>query len=287
MITKTPYYRHTETDESPVYYRSQCSVSVSVEELGEGTHSFQGYIYPDVTGGENLGNATLPNTTVELSMPQASHSCSPDPIDGIFSENGTRCNCSLTSDGYPSGLALWYQDDEIQTLDSDGLLVLTKENNSGQVYTCETVSVLGRKVGSTLNANFAVKLAVRAASPTTAPQRDNFVYWVVLAVVCGTMAALCIATGLAVFLVNRGLNQLNEDTGHLGEPSIPTDRYMSSIPMETTGDKSSVDVKPEGNQYDALPGAAFSTFKPAQTPDGSDKLEDSSPQEAGDNETRC
>ncbi|GFR96541.1 collagen alpha-5(VI) chain [Elysia marginata] len=157
-ITKAPNYNHTEIDESPAYYRSQCSVSVSVEEMGEGTHSFQGYIYPDVTGGESLVNATTTNKTVPLTMPQAFHSCSPDPIDGIFSENGIRCNCSLTSDGYPRGLALWYQDDEVQTVDSDGLLVLTKDNNSDQVFTCEAVSVLGRKIGSNLVAKFAASV---------------------------------------------------------------------------------------------------------------------------------
>ena len=51
---------------SPVYYSSSCSVSVSVSELGEGTHSFQGYIYPDVTGGGTLVNAIEPSKTVTL-----------------------------------------------------------------------------------------------------------------------------------------------------------------------------------------------------------------------------
>ena len=35
-ITTNPVYSHPETGETPVYYRSQCSVSVSVQELGEG-----------------------------------------------------------------------------------------------------------------------------------------------------------------------------------------------------------------------------------------------------------
>ncbi|GFS17532.1 transposon Ty3-I Gag-Pol polyprotein [Elysia marginata] len=42
-ITKTPLYIHTETGATPVYYRSQCSVNVPVEELGEGTHRNRRY----------------------------------------------------------------------------------------------------------------------------------------------------------------------------------------------------------------------------------------------------
>ena len=41
---------HPETGETPVYYMSQYSVTVSVQELWEGIHSFTGYIYPGVTG---------------------------------------------------------------------------------------------------------------------------------------------------------------------------------------------------------------------------------------------
>ena len=57
-VKTTPTYSHTPTGESPVYYRSECSVRVTLAELGEGTHTFQGYIYPDVTGGKTLVNAT-------------------------------------------------------------------------------------------------------------------------------------------------------------------------------------------------------------------------------------
>ena len=66
MISTIPEYDQTETGDSLVYYSSRCSVSVAVEDLGEGTHSFQGYIYPDVTGGEDLVDAITPNTTVNL-----------------------------------------------------------------------------------------------------------------------------------------------------------------------------------------------------------------------------
>ena len=65
-INRSPVYNHPQTGVSPVYYSSRCSVSVSVSELGEGTHSFQGYIYPDVSGGQNLVNAIEPTKTVSL-----------------------------------------------------------------------------------------------------------------------------------------------------------------------------------------------------------------------------
>ena len=60
----TQSYSHKPTGESPVYYRSECSVSVPVEDLGEGTHSFQGYIYPNVTGGKSLVVPIKPEKTV-------------------------------------------------------------------------------------------------------------------------------------------------------------------------------------------------------------------------------
>ena len=66
-IITNPVYSHTETGGTPVYYRSQCSVSVSVQELGEGTYSFTGYIYPDVTGGSTKVTGTPADKTVMLS----------------------------------------------------------------------------------------------------------------------------------------------------------------------------------------------------------------------------
>ena len=66
-IITNPVYSHTETGGTPVYYRSQCSVSVSVQELGEGTHSFTGYIYPSVTGDPAKVTGTPADKTVTLS----------------------------------------------------------------------------------------------------------------------------------------------------------------------------------------------------------------------------
>ena len=65
-INQSPDYNHPQTGGSPVYYSSRCSVSVSVSELGEGTHSFMGKIYPGVRGGQNLVNAIEPTKTVSL-----------------------------------------------------------------------------------------------------------------------------------------------------------------------------------------------------------------------------
>ena len=66
-ITTNPVYSHTETGETPVYHRSQCSVTVPVQELGEGTHSFTGYIYPGVTGDPAKVTGTRADKTVTLS----------------------------------------------------------------------------------------------------------------------------------------------------------------------------------------------------------------------------
>ena len=66
-ILTNPVYSHTETGDTPVYYRSQCSVSVSVQELGEGRHSFTGYIYPGVTGDPAKVTGTPADESVTLS----------------------------------------------------------------------------------------------------------------------------------------------------------------------------------------------------------------------------
>ncbi|KAK3709425.1 hypothetical protein RRG08_067213 [Elysia crispata] len=65
-IPTNPVYSHTATGGTPVYYRSQCSVSLSVQQLGEGTHRFLGYIYPDVTGGSAKVTGKRADKTVTL-----------------------------------------------------------------------------------------------------------------------------------------------------------------------------------------------------------------------------
>ncbi|RUS68550.1 hypothetical protein EGW08_023688, partial [Elysia chlorotica] len=59
-------YSHREISGTPVYYRSECSVTVEVKDLGEGTHSFTGYIYPNVTGGDTLVGGSDGDKTVTL-----------------------------------------------------------------------------------------------------------------------------------------------------------------------------------------------------------------------------
>ncbi|GFR69415.1 hypothetical protein ElyMa_000300600 [Elysia marginata] len=125
-----------------------------VQELGEGTHSFLGYIYPDVTGGLGMVNGIEPNKTVTLSFPQVSHSCLTNMKQGYFIGKSARCICRATFDGYPKGSGQWYKED--QTVRTIGDLGVTyNESNPEQVYTCETKSALGRKPGSTLIAKFA------------------------------------------------------------------------------------------------------------------------------------
>ena len=48
------------------YSQNECSVTVPVKELGEGTHSFRGYIYHDVTDVGNLVAGIIPELTVTL-----------------------------------------------------------------------------------------------------------------------------------------------------------------------------------------------------------------------------
>ncbi|GFO08863.1 hemicentin-1 [Plakobranchus ocellatus] len=152
-INKTPTYNHTELTGTPVYYRSECSVDIPVTELGEGTHSFRAFIYPDVTDGIDLVASTTAATTVTLTLPGASsYTCSPEMIQGYFNGKSARCICSLTSDGYPKGQVQWYRGS--QTV--PGVLDLTFDSSTPeQVYSCKGVSAIGEGSNTTLTANFA------------------------------------------------------------------------------------------------------------------------------------
>ncbi|GFO46620.1 endonuclease-reverse transcriptase [Plakobranchus ocellatus] len=68
-INETLTYRHTQTNETPAYYRSECSVDVPVAELGEGTPSFKAFIYPDVTNGIDLVAATTVSAAANINAP--------------------------------------------------------------------------------------------------------------------------------------------------------------------------------------------------------------------------
>ncbi|GFR57917.1 hypothetical protein ElyMa_001756100 [Elysia marginata] len=145
-VNNDPVYSHTEipaTATTPVYYSSQCSVRVSVEELGEGTHSFLGYIYPDVTGGQNMVNGSPADKTVTLSFPQVSQSCLTNKVQGYFIGKSARCTCRATSDGYPRGSAQWYKGD--QTVGTNGDVDITYNKNN-KTLTAETTRKLSCQV---------------------------------------------------------------------------------------------------------------------------------------------
>ncbi|GFN84770.1 cell adhesion molecule [Plakobranchus ocellatus] len=156
-FNKTPTCNPTPSTGTPVYYRSECSVDVPVAELGEGTHSFRAFIYPDVTGGTDLVAATTASTTVTLTLPGASsYTCSSEMIQGYFNGKSARCTCSLTSDGYPNGQVQWYRDSQTVPGVSGGVLDITFDSsNPEQVYTCRGMSAIGEGSNTTLTAKFA------------------------------------------------------------------------------------------------------------------------------------
>ncbi|GFO08861.1 transposable element p transposase [Plakobranchus ocellatus] len=130
-IKRTPTYNHTELTGSPVYYRSECSVDVPVAELGEGTHSFSAFIYPDVTDGIDLITTTIASATVTLTLPGApSYTCSPEMIQGYFNGKSARCTCSLTSDGYPKGQVQWYRGSQTVPGVSGGVVDLSFDSSN-------------------------------------------------------------------------------------------------------------------------------------------------------------
>ncbi|GFO46649.1 hypothetical protein PoB_007315400 [Plakobranchus ocellatus] len=147
-IAITPTYIHTQTVGKPVYYRSECSVDVPVAELGEGTHSFRAFIYPDVTDGKDLVAATTVSTTVTLTLPGASsYTCSTEMIQGYFNGKSASCTCSFTSDGYPKGQAQWYRGNQRVPGVSGGVLDISFnsgifEQDTVELHTVNDVRIL-------------------------------------------------------------------------------------------------------------------------------------------------
>ncbi|GFO27296.1 hypothetical protein PoB_005380100 [Plakobranchus ocellatus] len=170
-INKSPTYSHTPTTGTPAYYNSECSVDVSVAELGEGTHSFSAFIYPDVTDGIILVDETAASTTVTLTVPEASYTCSTNMIQGYLIGKSARCTCSLTSDGYPKGQAQWYRGSQTVPGVSGGVLNVTFDSsNPEQRYTCKGVSIIGESLWLSLTVIFAFfeenVVTVDSPSPT-------------------------------------------------------------------------------------------------------------------------
>lgn len=146
-ITTTLSYSHSY-DSSALYYKSISGITFRVSELGEGTHTFHAYCFPNVTGGLEMVNMTSAATAVKLSFPRVSHSCPPKLLDDYLCGRLVTCNCTLESAGRPRGDAVWVNMAE-ETL--PGPLTLTYNSSMPNVlYTCQGQSPLGRSLGSSL-----------------------------------------------------------------------------------------------------------------------------------------
>ncbi|KAK3803254.1 hypothetical protein RRG08_049638 [Elysia crispata] len=100
-------YNHTETGEALVYYRSQREFSVPVKQLGEGTHRFQAYIYPNVTGWESRVSSIPLDKTVILRPPQLSQSFTPPAVVDVIV--GVSVHTQIEFYGFPEPTALLLQ----------------------------------------------------------------------------------------------------------------------------------------------------------------------------------
>ncbi|GFR59773.1 hypothetical protein ElyMa_003515000, partial [Elysia marginata] len=152
-IRARPRYQHTKEGSA---FSSNCGVTVPLSELRAGANAFTIYVYPNVTDGMKLVNATTPTKTVMLAFPVVSHICPPSLVDDYLCGKPTRCNCTIVSQGRPKGRALWYQNgiDEQR-----GPLVVTYDSRKPDImYTCEGRSDLGRSFGSTLKVGMSVQL---------------------------------------------------------------------------------------------------------------------------------
>ncbi|KAK3759163.1 hypothetical protein RRG08_036954 [Elysia crispata] len=148
-IKARPSYTHKLIQSSSgSSYRTECSVREEVSDLGEGTHTFHVFVYPNVTGGESLVNATMLDKNVTLSFPRATHNCPPTLVQDYLCGKPTACNCTLISEGRPKGYPLWFHEG---TTPIFGPLVVSYDISRPNIaHTCEGTSGLGRILGSTL-----------------------------------------------------------------------------------------------------------------------------------------
>ncbi|KAK3770500.1 hypothetical protein RRG08_061711, partial [Elysia crispata] len=139
---------------SKVYPRARCRI-YRVKDGGASVeiNTNKDYIHTETDGSSGLPS-TLADKTVTLSFSQAYHSCLPQAVHGYFLKESTTCTCSFSTDGYPKGTAQWFKGNQSQG--SNSVLDVTRDRSKPvQTYTCEAVSDLGRRVGSTLTAKFA------------------------------------------------------------------------------------------------------------------------------------
>lgn len=151
MTKNITYYKPSTDRASPLW----CSTSVSVQELGEGTHRFIANVYPDLADGQSLVTDLALDKNVTFSFSQVSHTCTTPAVQGYVVGKSSICTCNISSAGNPRGTARW-RDKAYSTVGSEETLNVTFDKQEDeQIYTCEAESPLGRKVGSTLKIKFA------------------------------------------------------------------------------------------------------------------------------------
>lgn len=150
-ITNPVVYSNTTTGESPVSYRFQCAVAVPVQQLGEGTHTFQ---VSFSEGNTSHVIRVAADRNITLSYPEAFHTCSSAPVHGYFLGDSVRCMCDLRSVGHPRGTTHWARAG-LRLRTPGALLVTYDKNYPRKIYSCEAESQLGWRFGSYLTARFA------------------------------------------------------------------------------------------------------------------------------------
>ncbi|KAK3703498.1 hypothetical protein RRG08_002116 [Elysia crispata] len=147
LLSSRSEYAHSQSGDGSAY-NSVCQASVLVAELGAGTHTFRVQVYPNVTASEDVVHATTLAQNVTFSFPVASHSCPSSLLQDYLCGIPSQCTCSLLSPGRPTGLASWFYRGVSRI--TGPLTVFYDSNDPDLLYTCEAISTLGRKYGSTL-----------------------------------------------------------------------------------------------------------------------------------------
>ncbi|KAK3803264.1 hypothetical protein RRG08_049648 [Elysia crispata] len=107
-LTSAAMCNHTEVGSGPVYYTSECWVTVPVDERSEGRNRFQGYTTAGLEAlRKALYSTTMNRREVSLSFPEVTHNCSVDVVEDQSPDYSVNCTCSVLSDGYPRGTAQW------------------------------------------------------------------------------------------------------------------------------------------------------------------------------------
>ncbi|XP_059143046.1 uncharacterized protein LOC131930528 [Physella acuta] len=131
------------------YYTSTCNITIDLNKLGQGQHTFSATLYPNVTSGLQYGvNSSTVYVNLTLAKAVLDPSC-PGVTDYIKVGASSVCRCNRSSVGNPPGRVEWFTSNNLPVAtpgDEGGSVVLRVGYNASNRqlnFTCRGVSSVG------------------------------------------------------------------------------------------------------------------------------------------------